>query len=110
MNDVETTKELVRKGEDLPLSILVVRLGSEGRTDNSPDAPASVVDKLDQIKRLQSKDPLAAPEAENRNRNIFRYIRYNALKDNLEKLAMSTFKQIPRQVALLSKVSYVLPR
>jgi hypothetical protein len=115
INDIETTKNLIREAEDLPLSVLVVKIGTDGRAEVPLDGGGAGdgENKLDQIKKLQfggSGGPGvgaggvpgggnggAVAEDDRKRRNIFRYIRFNSLKGNPENLAKKTFKQIPKQ-------------
>jgi hypothetical protein len=100
VNDVETTQRLLKEADNLPLSVMVLRVGTNPKKTNDRGAEDGVLgfDKLEQIKKHQ-KQAYSQADGKTPGRDIFRYLDYNPMKGiKDEEEVTKVFKLIPKQV------------
>lgn len=101
INDVETTQRLLQEAENLPLSVMVLRVGTNLKktADRGNEDGILGFDKLEQIKKNQ-KQAYSQADPKTPGRDIYRYLDYNPLKGiKDEEEVTKVFKLIPKQVA-----------
>ena len=85
INDKDTTKQLVKDAENLPISILVVKIGSnsiqEDASRRQDYGETNGDKKMDEIKDYLEKYYTPVDENDIR-RNVFRCINYNEFKSS----------------------------
>ena len=96
VGDVKMTLNLLKKAEDLPLSVLAIGIG---------DSEFKI---LEQLKKNDSDFPRV--KNEKRERNVFNFLKYDDCKESQEKLANSTFSEIPRQFLEYMKMMKIVPK
>lgn len=106
INDVDTTQDMLRQAENLPLSVMVIRVGKDIK--NKQEGAATVQDKLELIKTRQKQlySHAGQMDPKERGRDIFRYINYGSQKIGQEDFARKVFKLIPKQVINISYSSW----
>jgi hypothetical protein len=100
INDVESTQRLLKEAENLPLSVMVLRIGMNQKknADRTLEDGSLGWDKLEQIKKHQ-KQVYSQSDAKSIGRDIFRYLDYNTVKGvKDEEEVNKLFKLIPKQV------------
>lgn len=112
INDVETTQELLKQGQDLPLSVMVVRVGAElkHKQDGGADGKIAAQDKLELIRARQRYSHAGQLDPKDKGRDIFRYLNYSSLKLNQEDFPKKVFKLLPKQVGYADTVPGVHER
>lgn len=102
INDVESTQRLLKDAENLPLSVMILRIGMNQKktADRGGEEDGIGLDKLEQIKKHQ-KQVYSQADPKTAGRDIFRYLDYNPMKGiKDEEEVKKVFKFIPKQVVL----------